>query len=169
MVDGTESVNPTRIELAKHLTFQKASQKSDLLNKDFVDTLVVQMVIDLRERFGEQILVTSLYSDHDPDGNLGPHGHHPRPTYDTPGLSIDLWPENNDHEALIKAIYESPYVWTFGAGGDTVKGFVAKMPPPQDGKFVYFPDNDQDHYHLQAANANGSGVRYVQTESNNAD
>jgi hypothetical protein len=152
--------SPARAQLVTELLFQRESQRSDLLNENVTDTLLIQMLISLADLYkpkdGEKILVTSVYSDHSPDGDLGPHGHHPD---SGPGFAVDVAPSLDGWVGLMLAIAACPYVWTAGLGGPAAKAGESVVHWPKDGKFVLFMDNDSPHIHLQSANGSGSGLR----------
>lgn len=151
-----------RNQLVGYLEFQRDSQRTDLLNPHLTDTLVIQMLDDIVQRYPrypeatEYILVTSAYSDHAPDSDLGPHGHHPA---SGPGFAVDIAPSGDDWLGILKALAASPYVWSVGLGGVIAQEDRSKVTWPTDGKFIVFDDNNSPHIHVQAANWAGSGRR----------
>ncbi len=144
-----------RQELAGLLHFSDSTQKPDLLDPSKTNTLLIQMLLDVVHRCSKPILITALTTDHPTfDGGPGTHGH-------TQGFAFDGWTATgNDADVvfLLRALAASPYVWTVGAGG-SAKNFTSGVTFPNDGKFVFFLDNDQDHVHAQAGNASGQGLR----------
>ncbi len=144
-----------REELAGLLHFSDSTQKPDLLNENKTNSLLIEMMLDVAHRCQKPILVTALTTDHPTfDGGPGTHGH-------TQGFAFDGWTDTgNDADIvyLLKALASSPYVWTVGAGG-SAKNYTGGVSWPNDGKFIFFDDNNQDHVHAQAGNPNGEGQR----------
>ncbi len=144
-----------RQELTDKLQFSDNTQKSDLLDPNKTNSLLIQMLLDVAHRCPRPLLITALTTDHPTfDGGVGTHGH-------TQGFAFDGWTATGGDAGvadLLRALAASPYVWTVGAGG-VAKNFLAGINFPNDGKFIFFLDNNQDHVHAQAGNANGEGLR----------
>lgn len=134
-----------RASLCLELTFQRESQRADLMDPARTSTGVVAMLLHTVQEI--PLLITAAYSDHCPDGCYGPHGHHPDKG---PGYAEDLWPEHEDQGPLLihNFVYQNPFCTKVGLGGKA-KTWWTKGYGDFNGTIV-FEDNDSDHIHVQS-------------------
>ncbi|MGH7745696.1 MAG: hypothetical protein ACREQ5_13040 [Candidatus Dormibacteria bacterium] len=140
----------TREKVARNLSFLHASARTDLLTLAPVGvrTELVALLLDLTTHsFG--LLVTAMKTDHGPDPPGSVHGHEQ-------GWAVDMWA--SDVRRLVIVALESRWCWTVGLGGEAID-YLADARKRASSEQIVFVDNDQDHVHLQAGNANGEGLR----------
>lgn len=128
--------------ILSHLTFQRDSQRMDLLDPAMTSNNLLaaigKAVLPEPEGKGHRLLITSVRTDHSDDRNLGPHCH-------ARGFAVDLWPmDEANMEAIVQDFCtENRKVVKIGLGGSS------KSAHPHAGSTIVFEDNDTDHIHVE--------------------
>lgn len=133
--------------------FQNMTQRDDLMSEERTSDHLIAMLWNLTRKYA--VMFTAVYTDHHPDGNLGPHGHHP----DTgPGYCVDLWPiyitygnwqyidaGSVDFQKFLQWAKSTPYLYEIGLAGTaySTENMVACT-----GASDVFEDDGGDHVHL---------------------
>lgn len=135
--------------ILKHLTFQRDSQKSDLLDRSLTtDNLLAAIgraVLPEPAGQGHKLLITSVRTDHSDDRDLGPHCH-------ARGYAVDLWPVDvaNMDRIIQDFCSNNRQVMKIGLGGSSQSSHPeAGTTEILVGDTLVFDDNSSDHIHVQ--------------------
>jgi hypothetical protein len=145
----------TRIALANspRLIYQRASQKSDLIDYTKTRTQLVAAIAHLVAN-GWYLTITALVSDHHDDTGIcrsgppycGTHAH---------GWAADLWPMDPNRpgryldagdlhfQKFLSQVMAVPFYMQTGLGGTSDTKTNQDSAGPQ-----WFPDSDEDHVHI---------------------
>jgi hypothetical protein len=137
----------TRDNLVAKLVFQKASQRSDLLDDDLTQTYLIGLLDYLAQK-GWNMEITAVRTDHSDDSHLGFHCH-------AHGFCADLWPLASDtpgdyldasdprFQQFLTDAAGAPFLYQIGLAGtaDTLANRKAAGP-------TVFSDGGADHLHL---------------------
>jgi len=134
-----------------HLVFQRASQRSDLLDPNMIQTQVIAMLIYLTEHLGYDIEITALRSDHHDDSDLSPNGVGTH----AHGWGVDCWPLSDDNPGNYMVQDTHPFrqfLWDAAHGPFLLQiglgGAAYNQGDIEAAGSTAFEDSASDHVHI---------------------